>query len=160
MPESVLTLFLRASRFCGILQTKGNQVSTNMRVPPDTRTTTFRHGIPRQLAVVDGRVRPSAIDDVVRQIVERFRPRRVVLFGSYADGQPHAGSDIDLLVEMDTALTETEQALEICRAIDYHFGLDLIVRRPETVTSRLAAGDLFLREVMERGRVLYDAAHS
>ena len=35
---------------------------------------------------------------LVRQIVERFHPRRVILFGSYAYGEPHEGSDLDLLV--------------------------------------------------------------
>ena len=79
---------------------------------------------------VRDRVPQAAIDDVVRQIVARFRPRRIVLFGSYAEGQPRPDSDVDLLVVLETSLRETEQAVQICQAIEYHFGLDLIVRTP------------------------------
>jgi uncharacterized protein len=102
-------------------------------------------------------VSASAIDDVVRQIAQRFRPRRIILFGSYAYGEPRPGSDVDMLVEMDTPLKEVQQAVCICQEIEYHFGLDLIVRTPAVVAARVAMGDPFLREAIGRGRVLYDA---
>jgi hypothetical protein len=59
---------------------------------------------------------------------------------------------------MDTALRETEQAVRMCQAIEYHFGLDLIVRTPETIARRLALGDPFLREIVTSGEVLYERA--
>lgn len=92
------------------------------------------------------------------EIVERFNPQRIILFGSYAYGHPGPASDVDVLVIMDTLMKETEQAVRICQAIDYHFGLDLIVRKPETVAHRLALGDPFLAEVLEKGTVLYERA--
>jgi predicted nucleotidyltransferase len=98
----------------------------------------------------------QAIEDAVRQIVEQFDPQRVILFGSYAYGQSRPESDVDLLVVMDTSLRETEQAVRICQAIDYHFGLDLIVRTPATMARRLVLGDPFLREVVSKGKVLYE----
>ncbi len=52
----------------------------------------------RRSSATTGVVPTEAIDDVVRQIVERFQPQRVILFGSYAYGEPHPGSDVDLLV--------------------------------------------------------------
>lgn len=100
----------------------------------------------------------ARIQEVAQQIVERFDPERIILFGSYACGQPGSDSDVDLLVVMDTTLKETEQAVRICQAVDYHFGLDLIVRRPETVARRLALGDSFLAEVLDTGQVLYERA--
>jgi predicted nucleotidyltransferase len=102
------------------------------------------------------RISNRAIEEVVRQIVDRFQPQRVILFGSYAYGQPSPESDVDVLVVMDTALRETEQAVRICQALEYHYGLDLIVRTPETVSRRLALGDPFVREIMNKGRVLYE----
>ena len=101
--------------------------------------------------------RSEAIASVVQQIVARFRPQQVILFGSYAYGEPQAGSDVDLLVVADAPGSEAAQAARICQAIDYHFGLDLIVRSPQTVARRLALGDPFLHEVIHRGKVLYDA---
>ena len=98
----------------------------------------------------------EVIEDVVCQIAEQFRPQRIVLFGSYAYGHPRPNSDVDLLVVLDTSLREAEQAVRICQAIDYHFGLDLIVRTPATLERRLTLGDPFLREVIDRGRVMYE----
>jgi predicted nucleotidyltransferase len=98
-----------------------------------------------------------AIRRYVRGIVERFGPERVVLFGSYAGGHPTPDSDVDLLVVMRTD-NELDQALRIDEAFDRKFALDLIVRTPQNLRRRLAWGDVFLREVVSRGRVLYEKA--
>jgi predicted nucleotidyltransferase len=106
------------------------------------------------------RIPKRAIDEVVRQIVDEFDPQRIILFGSYGYGRPRPESDVDMLVVMDTALRETEQAVRICQAIEYHFGLDLIVRAPETIARRLALGDPFLKEVVSKGQLLYERANN
>ena len=98
----------------------------------------------------------DVIRSVAKQIAARFRPERIILFGSYAHGRPSPDSDVDILVVMDTTLREAEQAMRICREIEYHFGLDLIVRTPATLARRLALGDSFLREATDRGVVLYE----
>ncbi len=61
----------------------------------------------------------QAIQQIVGQIAQGFRPLRVILFGSQASGEDDVTSDVDLLVVMDTDLRETEQAVQICQAIDY-----------------------------------------
>jgi predicted nucleotidyltransferase len=98
-----------------------------------------------------------AIRRFVREVAERFRPEKVILFGSYAYGTPHADSDVDVLVVMP-ARNELDQAVRIRLAVDYHFPLDLIVRTPKNLAWRLAEGDSFLHEVVNRGRVLYEKA--
>src|SRR5439155_27234498 len=90
------------------------------------------------------RVPESAINDVVRQIVGTFDPEKIILFGSYASGQPRPNSDVDLLVVLNSPLSEAGQAVQICQAIEYHFALDLIVRTPSTLARRLALADPFL----------------
>jgi predicted nucleotidyltransferase len=100
----------------------------------------------------------QVIDAVVQQVVQQFQPEQVILFGSYAYGRPQPHSDVDLLVVMDTPLRETEQAIQICQAIKYHFGLDLIVRTPATIARRLALGDVFLQEIISKGKALYERA--
>lgn len=99
------------------------------------------------------------IEEIARQIVERFDPERIILFGSYAYGKPHRESDIDLLVVMETPLKETEQAIRICQAILYQYALDLLVRTPETLQRRIALGDRFLQKTARQGRVLYERSH-
>jgi predicted nucleotidyltransferase len=97
-----------------------------------------------------------AIHNVVQQVAAHFQPEKVILFGSYAYGHSQPESDVDLLVIMRTPLKPMEQAVRICQAIEYHFGLDLIVRTPEMLERRLALGDPFLAEIVSEGKVLYE----
>jgi predicted nucleotidyltransferase len=126
----------------------------------DRTRVTVRAGAPVQRAEAGRRIPQDSIETVVRQIVEGFQPEQIILFGSYAYGRPGPESDVDLLVVMDTPLKEMEQAVRICQAIEYHFGLDLIVRTPATVARRLALGDSFLHEATHKGKVLYERTDS
>jgi len=112
-----------------------------------------------KIPTIDQRIRipEEAINDVVRQVIEKFNPQRIVLFGSYAAGKPRPESDVDLLVVMDTPLRESEQAYQICREIDYLFGLDLIVISPRRLKQRLEWGDTFLKEITQQGVMLYES---
>jgi predicted nucleotidyltransferase len=96
----------------------------------------------------------TTIHDLAEQISVLFNPQKIILFGSYAYGTPRPESDVDLLVVMDTHLSELEQAAVICRTIPYRFGLDLLVYTPEHLAQRLKWGDSFLREIVQRGVTL------
>ena len=98
----------------------------------------------------------TAIRRFARRIAERFRPDRIILFGSYAYGKPHAESDVDLLVVMP-ARDVVNQAVRICLAFERPFSLDLIVRTPKQVERGLKEDDWFLREVVEKGKTLFEA---
>ena len=102
------------------------------------------------------RIPQAAIDDVKRQIVEKFKPNKIILFGSYAYGKPKRESDVDMLVIMNTRLKESQQEIRILRSIDYHFGLDLLVKTPASLKKRLRLGDVFLKEVVQKGKVIYE----
>jgi predicted nucleotidyltransferase len=91
----------------------------------------------------------------VDEIVEKFQPDKVFLFGSYAYGEPNEHSDVDLLVVMP-AKNQVTQALRIRRATSHPFPLDLLVRTPETLAQWLEWGDSFLREITTKGRLLYE----
>lgn len=98
-----------------------------------------------------------AIRKLARQIADKFQPEQIILFGSYAYGKPNIHSDVDLLVVMP-ARNEIDQAVKISLAIDAPFPLDLIVRKPRNLRWRLREGDWFLREIMGKGKVLYEQA--
>lgn len=102
------------------------------------------------------RIPQAAIDDVVRQIAEKFKPNKIILFGSYAYGKPTQVSDVDLLVVMDSSIKENQLSVTIRKAINYHFGLDLIVKTPKSLSSRIEMGDFFLKEILQKGKVLYE----
>jgi predicted nucleotidyltransferase len=103
-----------------------------------------------------GKLIPRAIIRAfARQIAERFGPEKIILFGSYAYGKPHKDSDVDILVVMP-AYDATNQAVRVRRKTDHPFPLDLIVRTPEDLRWRLEEGDSFMREIVSRGKVLYE----
>lgn len=99
------------------------------------------------------------VRETVRQIVERFEPHRIILFGSLAYGTPHPDSDVDLLVVMPTR-NAVSTACRIRLAVDHPFPLDLLVRSPDDIRVRLAEGDSFLAEIVTRGLVLYENSDS
>jgi uncharacterized protein len=104
------------------------------------------------------RIPKKAIDDVVRQIAEKFKPQKIILFGSYGRGNPRPESDVDLLVIMETTLREVQQELLIQQSIEMDlFGLDLMVQTPRRLAERIALGDSFLREIARDGKVVYEA---
>ena len=89
-------------------------------------------------------------------IVQEFTPLQVILFGSYAYGTPTEGSDVDLLVVMDIPKSEfRNKAIEIQQRIPSRFSLDLLVRSPEEIAYRVSYNDWFLREITEKGDLLY-----
>lgn len=106
------------------------------------------------------RIELEVIRLLVSKIVDRFHPQKIILFGSYAYGQPHPESDIDLLIIMKTELRESKQALHIRQFLNPLFGLDIILYTPEKMDQRLAWGDSFLSEIIERGIVLYESSNA
>jgi predicted nucleotidyltransferase len=99
----------------------------------------------------------QAIREIVQQIVERFRPQKVILFGSYAQGKPTPDSDVDLLVVMETSEQALHAAAHISAAIDHPFPLDILVFRPSELKASLERKGVFATEVMAKGIVLHEA---
>ncbi len=101
----------------------------------------------------------AVIRRFARRIAERFQPEKIILFGSYAYGTPHEESDVDLLVIMP-AYSVIHQAIRIEAAFERPFSLDLIVRTPRQIERGLREDDWFLRDIVEQGKVLYEAPDS
>src|SRR6266404_2768377 len=96
------------------------------------------------------------INSLCDEIAREFRPQKIILFGSHAYGNPEWDSDVDLLVIMPFKGTPHRQAVAIRSRIEAGVALDLLVRTPEQISRRLAMGDSFIREILERGKVIYE----
>ena len=94
------------------------------------------------------------------EVARRFKPRRIILFGSYAYGRPSEDSDVDLLVVMSGKGRPQDKALQIRMAVEADFPMDLIVRTPAEMRQRIAWGDSFLQEIAEKGIPLYEAPNA
>jgi predicted nucleotidyltransferase len=90
------------------------------------------------------------------RIVREFQPERIILFGSYAYGQPRPDSDVDLLVVLPFEGKAFRKSLEILNRVSPEFSVELLARRPEDTARRYAEGDPLIREALDHGKVLYE----
>ncbi|MEO7993866.1 MAG: nucleotidyltransferase domain-containing protein [bacterium] len=106
-----------------------------------------------------GRVSMRAIRAVVQQIVDQWHPEKVILFGSHAYGKPTVDSDVDLLVIMP--VTEDRGILtgRIRAGLRPGFGIDLLVRSPETARERAKIDGTVIADAFRRGLVLYETGY-
>ncbi len=102
------------------------------------------------------RIPARVIRALAKHIVEHFAPDEIILFGSHAYGKPQPWSDVDLLVVMETPKGELETAVEISRSFPpLIFRVDVVVHSRAVLEKRTQLGDWFLREITEKGKVLY-----
>lgn len=106
------------------------------------------------------RISMRTIRTLAKVIAKKFDPDEIILFGSHAYGTPHAWSDVDFLVVMDTPKGEVEAILKIADSLpDLPFRVDIIARSRESIDRRTKSGDFFLREITKKGKVLYARGH-
>ena len=99
------------------------------------------------------------IQTIVRQIVDRFTPQKIILFGSYAYGERSDDSDVDILVIKDTEETPPRFAAKIAAAIDHPFPIDIVVWRPAEFAASLARKGNFATQVALHGLTLYETGN-
>jgi predicted nucleotidyltransferase len=92
-----------------------------------------------------------------RQIGEQFHAERVILFGSYAQGKVTADSDVDLLVIGPFKGRSVDKSVEIRMKLRPQFPVDILIRTSEKVHQRIKMGDCFMQEILEKGKVIYEA---
>ncbi len=97
------------------------------------------------------------IEQFGRRIGREFGAERVILFGSYAHGVVTEYSDVDLLVIVSFDGRSVDKSVEIRMKLRPDFPVDLLLRTPEKVRERLDMDDPFMREILEEGKVLYEA---
>ena len=97
------------------------------------------------------------IEELGRRIGRQFNAERVILFGSYARGAATKDSDVDLLVIGPFEGRGVDRSVQIRMELRPDFPVDLVVRTPEKVRQRLGMGDDFMQEILEEGKVLYEA---
>jgi uncharacterized protein len=97
------------------------------------------------------------IREAVGNIARKFKPVRIILFGSHAYGRPNDDSDLDLLIVKNTRLSFAERARCVSRIVGKHLlPMDLVVLTPGEIRRRLEEFDPFLEDALNRGKVLYD----
>ena len=94
----------------------------------------------------------AAIGEMVDRIAERFRPHRIILFGSQARGTSDYHSDVDLLVVMEDGTDKQGAAVEMRRAVmDSPVAKDIVVTTPDEIRRRGNVVGTVLRAAFREG---------
>lgn len=100
------------------------------------------------------------ISEIVAKIASGYQPVQIILFGSYAKGNPNEDSDLDLLIIKETDLPRPERTLLVRKML---FGakvpIDLIVYTPKEIEESKANKFGFVYEVLNSGKTLYEQAN-
>src|SRR5581483_1812271 len=92
------------------------------------------------------------------EIAARFKPEKIILFGSYAYGTPTEDSDVDYMVLIRGSKAKADRT-DIRADISFGFPVDVLVRSIDDFEKRIAMEDYFLMDIQEKGKVLYEASH-
>lgn len=98
------------------------------------------------------------IKRITDRIVKRYKPEKIILFGSYAWGKPAEDSDVDLFIVKKSGKRRIDRGRELRKIL---FGndfpaMDILIYTPKEVEKRLSMGDFFIKEILSKGKVFYD----
>lgn len=99
----------------------------------------------------------ALLEHVTKTIVDRFRPRRIMVFGSHARGEAGPDSDLDLFIEMDTPRRPPERAIEVSEVFGLRpWPMDIVVYTPEEVRRLRSVNGTLLSIIEKEGKMLYE----
>ncbi|OFX18271.1 MAG: hypothetical protein A2033_17625 [Bacteroidetes bacterium GWA2_31_9] len=101
----------------------------------------------------------SQINDVISKIVTYYKPEKILLFGSYANGTATEDSDLDLLVVKNSDLPRYKRALELrryLRPFKFLFPIDLLVFTNEELVNQSTSSFSFANDVLSTCKIVYE----
>ena len=98
----------------------------------------------------------SEIQSIVEQLIEKYKPLKIILFGSAARGEYDKLNDLDFLIlKEDVPYRGLDRMRELDDLIDRNIAVDILVYRPEEIENRIQLGDPFIKTILSEGQLLY-----
>jgi predicted nucleotidyltransferase len=132
---------------------KRTQRQTN-NSPRRARETRSAYAAPRfyWLPITEEKIRQAA-----QKIADAVHPEKIILFGSYAYGSPNDDSDVDFFVVMESDERVHKRMILLSEILRPRpFPVDIITRTRAELEERLEIGDCFFKEIVTKGKVLYE----
>ena len=107
---------------------------------------------------MDSNIR-ELILNITNRLIKEYRPEKVILFGSYAYGNPDEDSDIDFLIIKNTKQRPIDRWFEVCEVVsdpERRIPFEPIILTKEELHKRIEIGDQFINEIITKGKVLYE----
>jgi Nucleotidyltransferase domain. len=93
----------------------------------------------------------------ILQALRSYQPQRVILFGSFARGDDHGLSDVDLLIVKETDRPFIERIGEVLALCDTALPVEPLVYTPEELARMIEEGNPFIEQVLREGKVVYES---
>lgn len=101
----------------------------------------------------------ETLSEVVEKLKREYKPQKIILFGSYAYGNPGEDSDLDLLILKNTKKRRVDRFVRVKRIIydpNRKVPISPLILTPKELADRLRMGDDFIKEIIRKGVVLYE----
>jgi predicted nucleotidyltransferase len=98
----------------------------------------------------------DAYTDIIQSIISNYAPQKIVLFGSYARGEPHEGSDIDLIVIKETSKRFIDRIADVIKLNKTLLALEPLVYSPSELDKMKKEKRDFIMTIEEEGIEIYD----
>lgn len=96
------------------------------------------------------------IRSITKQLIEKYGPEKIILFGSAARGEYGQANDLDfLIIKEDVPMYGIDRMRELDDLIDRNMAADMLVYRPDEFENRIRLGDPFIKAILREGRLLY-----
>ncbi|MFA4966943.1 MAG: nucleotidyltransferase domain-containing protein [Candidatus Margulisiibacteriota bacterium] len=97
------------------------------------------------------------IDSISRQIVEKYKPQKIILFGSAASGKFKPDSDLDFLIVKDNVpYLGRDRNRELNKLIERNTPADFLIYKSSEFEKYFNLGDPFLKAIVRDGRIIYE----
>lgn len=93
-------------------------------------------------------------------IAAAFKPLKIILFGSYAYGQPTEDSDVDVMVVMPKKRYRRDLGYRVRTKVPAGFPVDILVEPDDKLARRIADRECFILDITEKGKVMYEGVHA
>lgn len=136
-------------------QTSATTKTKSSRKPPAARERPAKYAAPPRFYWQP--ITEEKIQQAAQKIADAVRPEKIILFGSYAYGKPNDDSDVDFLVIMESDQSVHKRMVQLSEVlVPRPFPVDIITRTSAELQERLGIGDSFFKEIVTKGKVLYD----
>ena len=98
----------------------------------------------------------NEIQNIVDQLIRKYNPLKIILFGSAGRGEFSKVNDLDFLViKRDVPFHGLARMRELDQLIERNIAADMLVYRPDEFEKRIQLGDPFILSILREGQVLY-----
>ena len=98
------------------------------------------------------------LNSVVSALITKYKPEKIILFGSLAHGKVQDNTDIDLLIVKDTNKPYNERVRDVVSLCDYDVGIDFFIYNQREFCEMAKTRPFVKNEIIKKGKVIYEKA--